>query len=181
MIVEVIDMDDSTTGLPQNSIGLWNAAHRPQDGRVIVKLYGMSNGVEEMVTQIEQRVQSGRIDLLRVWGHGYPGGQGVSGGHDGTAFQNDFAGMTVTNFSGIQHSLSRLTALFTPNAKVELRGCTVAQGAGSRLLTLLAQLWGVPVQGGAVTQHASSNWDPPVYEADPPNGALRCVPGSPLN
>jgi hypothetical protein len=179
MIIEVLDMDDSTTGPAANSIGLWNAKARPGPGRTIIKLYGMSNGVTEMVHAIKHAAQPRSIEVLRIWGHGYPGGQGVSGGTGGNTFANDFAGMAVSNFSAIRNILVELTPLFAPAGRVELRGCNVAQGNGDQLLVYLAQIWRVPVQGGTITQHAGSNWDGAVAEATP-SGGLRSVIGTPL-
>jgi hypothetical protein len=179
MIIEVIDMDDSTTGPASASIGLWNARTRPGAGRTILKLYGMSNGVGQMVSEIRQVARAGSISVLRIWGHGYPGGQGVSGGHSGTSFRDDFAGMTVDNFEGIRGTLGTLRPLFVPGGRVELRGCDVAQGNGDQLLVKLAKLWGVRVQGGTVVQHAGSNWDGQPVEAGP-DGGLRSVIGTPL-
>src|SRR5690242_4319053 len=114
MIIEVLDMDDSTTGPAANSIGLWNAKARPGPGRTVIKLYGMSNGVAQMVTAIKRAARPHSIEVLRIWGHGYPGGQGISGGTDGNTFANDFAGMTVSNFNGIRNTLAELSRLFAP-------------------------------------------------------------------
>ncbi|MBI1745335.1 MAG: hypothetical protein HYR55_01955 [Acidobacteria bacterium] len=179
MIIEVLDMDDSVTGPAANSIGLWNARTRPGPGRTIIKYYGMSNGVAQMVADIKKATGRSSINVLRIWGHGYPGGQGVSGGVAGATFANDFAGMTVSNVSALSSTLGQLRPLFARGARTELRGCNVAQGNGDQLLVSLARIWGVPVQGGSITQHAGSNWDGPVTEATPAGG-LRCVVGTPL-
>lgn len=179
MIINVIDMDDSTTRPAANSIGAWNdRVLTNQGGSTIIRMYGMSNGVAEMVRRVCEIAAPNSIDVLRIWGHASPGDQNVSSESGGSIH---WSGISVSNFSNIQAELDRITTLFAVNARAELRGCSVAgSNSGEQLLTLLAGLWRVPVYGGSVTQRtAHSDWIPPVYCAQP-NGSMMSTTGIPV-
>jgi hypothetical protein len=176
MIINVIDMDDSTTRPAANSIGAWNdRVLTAQATSTIIHMYGMSNGVAEMVKQVVAAASHGSIEVFRIWGHASGGSQNVSSESGGAAH---WAGISVGNFESLRPELAKLTHLFAAGARAELRGCSVASGnAGERLLQLLATLWGVPVYGGSVTQRtAHSDWIPPVYCAEP-NGSMSSSAG----
>ena len=179
MIINVIDMDDSTTRAAANSIGAWNDRVLTQQGTsTIIRMYGMSNGVGEMVSRVCEVAAQGTIEVFRIWGHASGGDQNVSAESGGSAH---WAGISTSNFADLEGELGRLTDLFAVGARAELRGCSVAAGSeGERLLTMLAGLWGVPVYGGAVTQRtAHSDWIPPVHCAQP-NGAMLSTTGIPI-
>lgn len=90
----------------------------------------------------------------------------------------DWTGISVANIDALDDTLARLCPVFSPGARVELRGCSVAGGApGEELLSRLSQIWGVTVQGGTVTQY-NIDWDPPVHQASPPGGAMSCTTGT---
>jgi hypothetical protein len=163
MYIDCIDMTDSNLG--NNRIQGLNAA---KVDSTQLQFYGMSNGVAQMVTSVQNALSGGKIDVLRIWGHGGPGIQNVSGGTSGDAAANDFAGVTVDNLN--QSGLDQLASLFASGGWMELRGCSVgADDAGQALLLGIANLVGVPVYGGEVTQW-TVDWSPPVTCATPPGG-----------
>ena len=69
MYIDVVDMTDS---LGANRIQ-WLDYLKAVSKRIL--LYGMSNGVSQMVSEIRGLAGSASIDALRIWGHAYPGGQ----------------------------------------------------------------------------------------------------------
>lgn len=176
MIINVLDMDDSTTRAAADSIGAWNDRVLTEQGNsTIIRMYGMSNGVGEMVARVCEVAAQGTIDILRIWGHASGGSQNVSAESGGSIH---WAGISTSNFSDLEAELGRFTDLFAVNGWAELRGCSVAAGTeGERLLVMLAGLWQVPVYGGSVTQRtAHSDWIPPVFCARP-NGAMLSTSG----
>jgi hypothetical protein len=160
MNIDVIDMADPNVGndvtARLNSLGVVSKQ---------LPLYGMSNGLAQMVSSV-QEVTTEAIQALRIWGHGGPGSQTVTGGTAGDAAQ-DFAGIDTENFGQLQP----LAPLFDPNGWVELRGCSVGAGnEGAALLLDLAALFNVSVYGATTTQ-AGTGWDGPVTRATP-SGSL---------
>jgi hypothetical protein len=179
MIINVVDMDDSTTRPAANSIGAWNDRVLTQQGdSTIIRMYGMSNGVIVMVQNIRQAATVQSIDILRIWGHASQGDQNVSAESGGSIH---WSGISVANFPQIKGELLLLRDLFKPGGWAELRGCSVAGGNdGEELLKLLAATWNIPVYGGSVTQRtAHSDWIPPVYRAEP-NGGMSSSAGIPI-
>ena len=180
MIIDVIDMEDSTTRAAGDSIGVWNLREITRLGTShVIQLYGMCNGVEAMIDSVMEVAGLGLIEALRIWGHGTPGSQAVSAG-DMSAGEvtAHWAGISLTNFEAMAPILGRLTPYFSPCGRVELRGCSVAdQTDGEQLLLQLAALWCVPVYAGRVTQRtAHSDWIPPVTRATP-GGSLSSTSG----
>jgi len=174
LVIDVIDMEDSTLGQHRQSR---LDSRGVRSTRII--MYGMSNGVGQMVQDILSVAPCGGVTVLRIWSHGREGGQTVSGGHAGEEGRmQHWTGISVGNIDALRDQLARLNPAFAPGARVELRGCSVGGGsAGEQLLQRLSQIWGVTVQGGTVTQY-NIDWDPPVYQADPPDGAMSCTMGT---
>ena len=118
----------------------------------------MQNGVDFMVSQLQRRLEkSGKIDLLRIHGHGGPGLQTISCDRDlrGFDLSTSRAFISNYNFQNIVGSLGLMRGLFAPNAQVWLMGCEVgAEFEGRRLINRLAKLWGVPVTAGLFIQFA---------------------------
>ncbi len=174
MVIDCIDMTDA--GLGASRIAGLNAACVASTQ---IQFYGESNGVTQMVSSVLSAASAGTLDALRIWGHGYPGGQNVTGGADGDTADQDFAGMSGANFNQTVGVLQQLKPLFSASGRAELRGCSVGAGADGNVLLLdLASLWNVPVYGGDVVQF-SADWTPPVTCASP-SGACSTTSGPPL-
>jgi hypothetical protein len=168
MRVNVIDMTDPTLTIDLNYI----KTSDPQSK--IIKLQGMSNAVAEMVNSIERIAGKGNLEILKIWGHGFPGGQIVSSGANADDILNHYTGLEVSDLDQTIAQLRRLRAQFTNNAVVELKGCSVGQGTrGETFLRSLAQIWGVPVRAGIIPQFMGRDWTGTVVEAKP-DGSLRC-------
>jgi len=130
----------------------------------------MSNGLAQMVSSVQDAATIA-IQALRIWGHGGPGQQNVTGGAAGSA-PRDFAGITADNFTQLQS----LVPLFDPSGWIELRGCSVgAGGAGAALLLDLASLFNISVYGANIEQ-SGTDWEGPVTCASP-SGALSTCAG----
>jgi len=176
MIVDVIDMEDPELGRDRRA-----QLDRLGARSLQLVMYGMCNGVGQMVQDVASRVPAGRLQVLRIWSHGRAGGQTISGGHGGEAYRvAHWTGISIANLGALTPTLSRLKPLFAPRARVELRGCEVASGSdGQSLLLGLARIWGVPVLAGTATQYRAE-WDGTVAQATP-TGALMCVGPTPIN
>jgi hypothetical protein len=174
MVIDCIDMTDPAVGA--DVIAALNAA---SVASTQIQFYGMSNGVAQMVSSVANAASAGAIDALRIWGHGGPGSQNVTGGADGASTDQDFAGVSGANFSQTAGVLKQLTPLFSSSGRAELRGCSVGAGLDGNVLLLdLAALWNVPVYGGDVDQ-SGGDWSPPVSCAAP-GGALSTTSGPAL-
>ena len=162
MNIDVIDMEDPVLG--QHRLDRLNAR-----GAVSEKLimYGMSNGVGQMIADIIRIAPVGGIEILRIWGHGRSGGQSISGGHAGEEGRRlHWTGISVANIDAMHDQLAELAPYFAHGARVELRGCSVAEGDdGEALLQRLATIWGARVQAGTLTQYSA--WTGPVHESSP--------------
>ncbi len=171
MIIDVLDMEDPVLGKNRQQWLNYLGA-----SSVKINMYGMSNGVGQMISDIKQRASIGRLERLRIWSHGAPGMQNVSAGASGSGAVH-WASLSVSNIAQVRETLAQLRPYFSPHhAHVELRGCNVAQGAqGEQLLVELARIWGVPVQAGTVVQ-TTGRWAGTVVQAEP-NGALSCTTG----
>lgn len=174
LVIDVIDMEDATLGGNRQQ---WLSYLGASSSRI--EMYGMSNGVGQMVTDIIRALGPSSLDRLRIWGHGWSGGQIVSAGGSANAAVQHWAGLTVQNLVAMRPTLLRLSPYFSSHAHVELRGCSVGQGAsGERLLEGLASIWGVPVQAGTVVQ-STGRWAGTVVQATP-SGALTCETATPV-
>jgi hypothetical protein len=169
MRVNVIDLTDPRMSMDLNYIKKSDPQSR------IIKLQGMSNAITEMVNSIERAAGNGNLEILKIWGHGFPGGQIVSSGTNANDILNHYSGLEVSDLDQTIAQLRRLKGQFTYNGAVELKGCNVAAGTrGETFLKSLAQIWGVPVRAGIVSQRMGSDWTGTVVEAHP-DGGLRCI------
>lgn len=128
--------------------------------------------VGQMVDRILNRLGSGSITRLRLFGHAAAGEQGM-GNSEHTVkpyqlIQIDAQG-NLTN----RDQLIRLRGHFAANAVVELHGCNVALNhRGRELLRQLSALWNVRVRGGVDVQDsdARDRFEGPIVEAAPITG-----------
>jgi hypothetical protein len=140
MMIDVIDMVDGAGKYQKQDLIKLGYKH-------FIELPLMSNGLLEMKNRIVQIAGAHSINVLRVWGHGGPGIQNVSlGARYPSQTGNGLSSITYNNL----HNLTELGPYFALNARVELRGCSVANDQG-RMMSALATLWQVRVQ--ATTEH----------------------------
>jgi hypothetical protein len=135
----------------------------------------LANNVHDMVEQILRQVGSGRINRLRIYGHGsiYRGQGGLQGMGDSFTGSRGHQLITVTRRGDLLNrtDLERLRGHFEPDAVVELRGCNVAHGhRGREILRQLSDLWHTRVQAGTEVQYHTpgdtiDNFEGPVVEA----------------
>lgn len=139
--------------------------------QLIMKFGGMSNGVGQMVTNVTRLAHLGEVRVLRLWSHGFPGGQGVSQGFPDARFspRGQRVGISRANFSEVEPELSRLVPYFGVGGWLELRGCTVGAGMdGTDLLSMLATLIKVPVWAAINNQPIGPvDWNGPVMKMLP--------------
>ncbi len=149
---------------------------RAAGGEPIV-LYGQSNGVAVMVTEVTRRAgRHRRIALLRIHSHGAPGSMNVTAGEEA---QDEH--MTSLDLSTLWYTgplLATLAPYFVPWGATELMGCDVGHGAsGTRLLDGVARSLQVPVSAGVRTQfgggHSTFVFEGPIKTAYPYGGSLK--------
>lgn len=145
------------------------AGLRSRTNQTILKYGGMCNGVGQLATDVTNLASSGKLGVLRIWSHGFPGGQGVSSGMPDARFsaKGQRAGFALNNFAEVERDLSRLTSCFASGGRVELRGCSVGTGDdGRRFLQELARLWRVDVYAAENSQPIGPlEWVGPVLRA----------------
>ena len=176
MNIDVIDMED-----PQLGADRQGQLDRLGANSVRMVVYGMCNGVAQVITNITQVAPIRNLTALRIWSHGRSGGQTFTGGHGGEEYRvAHWTGISTANIEAMRDTLAQLTPYFAPLGRAELRGCEVASGNdGERLLLRLAQIWRVPVLAGSATQYRAE-WDGTVVKATP-EGGLMCVSPTPIN
>lgn len=156
-----------------------------------IAMGGMSNASLKMVDLVigAAEGQRGAIRCLAFWGHGSIdadhnglGLQFVAGTGTGMETRNDLGSATV---EVLRTQLAQLQPFFAPGARVELRGCGVANGPGIEAMKRLASLWQVRVQGNR-KDNMSMYWgmgpgnDARLAEVGP-DGTLRWVKGIGVN
>ena len=139
--------------------------------QLIMKFGGMSNGVGQMVTNVTRLAKLGEVRVLRLWSHGFPGGQGVSQGYPDAriSVRGQRVGISRSNFDDVAPELARLVPYFGVGGWMELRGCSVGAGDdGSGLLSMLATLVKVPVWAAIKSQPIGPiEWSGPVIKMLP--------------
>lgn len=188
--VDHTDVDDMVTALAQGNLlqsiqqghqyGLIAAGELSRSGAAPASVSaGMSNGVSRMITQVRNAAGARKIGLLRIFGHGLPGGQIVSAGRGVTGgAATHGSALTAQAVRAMTNEWGQLAQAFAPYGSCELHGCRVGQGArGNDLLRELANLWRVPVSAGVETQHtgrgSTGRFEGPVRTAYPGGGSLR--------
>jgi hypothetical protein len=109
--------------------------------------------VTNAIQQIIGRTKPGSILLLRFFGHGSEGDQGIS---CGTGVSKLDTALMHTNVSDPRYRclLSPISAYMCPYGSAELHGCKTGRGiAGTQLLQQLANLWRVPVSAATGFQY----------------------------
>ncbi|MDQ6787913.1 MAG: DUF4347 domain-containing protein [Acidobacteriota bacterium] len=177
MKIDVVDMDDPILGTHRRNLA-------QSSGSTVIEMYGMSNGISQMVSNTRQAASLHSIEVLRIWGHGWSGGQLISAGHDSQIGVDHGSALWANNLPQFQATLSQLRNYFVSNGRVELKGCQVASGnAGEEFLKALASIFGVNVIGAVETQGgawvAGQHWNGPLVQATP-NGGLSSVMGQSL-
>ena len=124
---------------------------RASGGRPVL-IGGMSNGIEQAVSDIGAAAVGNNVFLVRFHGHGAPGAAGVSDGHgdieSNSTFRNDPAS---------QRALAKLRGIFGPYGCIQFMHCNTAQGPqGANFLRMVAGATGVPASAGVRTLYAGS-------------------------
>lgn len=168
MIINVIDMVDGAGKYQKQDLMQMGYKH-------FIELHLMSNGLQQMKSQIKQIAGIYSITVLRVFGHGTPGMQNVSLGTCYSANGNEASTIMLSTLN----DLIELKRYFAPNARVELRGCLVANDQG-KMISALANLWNVRVQATTAKPMGHLFWEQ-VLEARPGICGLFHVKPIPLN
>lgn len=170
---ESLVLIDSVDVTNSKDMGYEDAAIRNAGGSPIVN-FGMCNGVRVAMQEIQARSGRGTVVLLRFHGHGAPGFMGVTTG-TGSEISSEFG---VTFLDSLARYLSHFKWIFSSFGSAELHGCRVGAGHdGRRLVTVLAQAWGVPVTAGLRTQFGGGSstfrFEGPTFTSFPGGGDLK--------
>jgi putative peptidoglycan binding protein len=138
-----------------------------------VLIGGMSNGIEQAVTEIRSRARN--LFLLRFHGHGASGVAGVS---DGTGdlgeHQSSFQSSPV-----VRRVLGQLRGVFGPYGCIQFMHCSTGAGQqGARFLQMIADATGVPATAAYRLQYAGTlretlRYEGPTRTACPSGRSLR--------
>jgi Putative peptidoglycan binding domain len=171
--LQTIDVVDGT----DPSLVALEAADITNAGGIPIVVYGMSGGVDFVMSQIRARASgSNSVDLLRFHGHGTRGIQNVTGGDLNGA--PHLAAISDDNFPQVATSLGRIRHIFVEFGCVELLGCSVGGGPkGRSLVGKLANVWGVPLTAGVFDQLGGGRntfrFEGPTVSAFPGGGDLK--------
>lgn len=145
-VVDCIDVfDPSLSKLEAKDI-------RRAGGNPVV-IGGMCNGVERAVSHILSKSQN--IFLLRFHGHGTRGVASISTGHGELDPDMIHRGdISLSNLEDIRFIIARLRGVFGPYGCVQFMHCQTGGGVkGKILLRKIADILGVPVSAGVLTQY----------------------------
>jgi hypothetical protein len=153
---------------------------RTVSNQTIVTYGGMANGVGQMVSDIKRIARPRGLKVLRIWSHGYPGGQAVSVS-PGVNPAGQMAGISMSNYLNLKPDLTQVEPYFAAGGRAELRGCNFSAGSdGIELLTALAKLWKVDVYGAVTSQPIGPiDWVGPVTKITP-RGDVMNTSGIPI-
>jgi hypothetical protein len=114
---------------------------------------GMSNGVEQAVTNIISEVGGARdVFLLRFHGHGAPGVAGISDGQGSIPGEHQ-SSIHLANWGYLRPIIARLAVIFGPYGCIQFMHCETGNGpSGRTMLQNIAGATGVPASGGVRTQ-----------------------------
>ena len=131
-------------------------------GGTAITIGGMSNGVEQAVSDVLASVTGGSVFLLRIHGHGAPGVAGISDGH-GVPGEHGTS-INIDNMSYAGPLLAQLRPIFSPYGCIQFMHCSTGGGqAGQALLDSVAMWTGVPTTG-AVHDQSGGGLDTFAYE-----------------
>ncbi|MBL8799227.1 MAG: peptidoglycan-binding protein [Planctomycetia bacterium] len=173
-IVDCIDVFDEnfwTDGQQWEDQDIRGAGGRP------ILLGGMSNGIEQAISDICRAAAAGSVFLLRFHGHGTGGVAGISLGTGEVVGEGSY--LTPDSADQYAASLARLKPLFSPYGCVQLMHCSTGAGAQGRLLLKkLARAIGVPVTAALLIQRGGSGvntfaWEGPTQTAFPDGKSLK--------
>lgn len=138
---------------------------------------GMSNGVEQAVSDILRSAQNGTTFLLRFHGHGAPGVAGVSDGHGDVAGEHG-SSLHMGNWTYLEPIVRRLRPIFGPYGCIQFMHCETGQGrTGRTFLQNIANTTGVPATAGIRIQQggglATFRFEGPTHTAFPLGQNLR--------
>jgi hypothetical protein len=144
---QTIDVVDGT----DPSLVTFEANDIRQAGGDPIVVFGMSNGLQFVTSQIVARGRRKNVMLLRFHGHGGRGTQNVTGGQINGA--PHMAAISISNYGQIEGTIAPIKNVMLPFGSIQLLGCDVGGGGqGAQLVQRLAQTWGVPVTAGLHTQ-----------------------------
>ena len=136
-----------------------------------ITIGGMSNGVEQAITEILRVAEYGKTFLLRFHGHGRSGSAGISQGNGSIPGENN-SGLHMSNWAYLEPIIRRLTPIFGLYGCIQFMHCSTGQGTeGKTLLQSIANAAGVPATAALRVQYGGGlstfQFEGPTYSAFP--------------
>lgn len=154
-VIDSVDVEGSKDSITRTVFAGPSVFDFWQNIAIIIK---PGDTVTNAIQQIIGRAKPGSIALLRFFGHGSEGDQGISSGLGVSKFDT---ALMHTNVSDPRYRClwSPISAYMCPYGSAELHGCKTGRGiAGMQLLQQLANFWQVPVSAATWFQYdAGSN------------------------
>ena len=147
----LMDWHGNLKSKPENAYKLFERL-----GVNLIKVGMTPEGLTTVVNEIIGR--SGNpitFVLLRFFGHGESGWQGISHGTgDNILYSDEYTGIWDKKLHKQKAILQKLNPHFGVYTSIELHGCNVAQGnRGELFLQNLVKIWGVPVSAAKPVQY----------------------------
>lgn len=163
-IVDCIDVFDPS---------LYNLEYKDiiRAGGSPITIGGMSNGVEQAISDIIRAAGYGNVFLLRFHGHGASGNAGISDG-DGSIPGEHGSSLHMSNWAYLEPIVRRLAPIFGSYGCIQFMHCNTGQGSSGRtLLQNITNATGVPSSAGIRTQYGGGlstfKFEGPTYSAFP--------------
>jgi hypothetical protein len=146
-------------------------------GGQVIMIGGMSNGVEQIVTEILAAATQGSVFLLRFHGHGRSGSAGISHGQGGISGEHGST-ISTSNWDYVRPIITRLRPIFGPYGCIQFMHCSTGKGTeGRKLLENIANAVGVPATAAMVDQFGGGlttfRFEGPTHTALPGGQSLK--------
>jgi Putative peptidoglycan binding domain len=172
-VINVVDAED-----PAQMARVTAGLTRGRASNVII-MHGQSNALAVSINQVLARANSSNsFAMVRFYGHGGEGAQGVALGHNGSLLEHR-AGMSVALLPEVRREFARLNDVLAMFGCIDLMGCSVGGGNDGRtLLAGIADAAGRPAEAGIQTQFSQNvgytpfNFEGPVKVMYPGGAAM---------
>lgn len=146
----LLDMKGKIIGNPEYAYKPFNRV-----GASPILIGDTADGVTAVVNKIIARAGSpATLILLRFYGHGAIGWQGISHGTgNNISYSDELTGLWDKNLEKTKPVIRRLNSHFGIYTSIQLHGCNVARkDKGKSFIQSLATTWGVPVSAATSWQ-----------------------------
>lgn len=163
------------SGKPEHTLDGFKAV-----GANPVEVGATTYGVRDAIRKVIDRAGNpGTLILLRFYGHGESGWQGISYGTGFHNYDDETSALWYKTLKSMEKNIRRLNSHLGIYTSIQLHGCQVAKWKrGERFVQRLADIWGVPVSAAKKDQYGSNaidtfEFEGPVFNAFPKGKNLK--------